>query len=76
MEYRCIGLGMACFSYASWLVEDIYRRIQRCIRLLVRQGVSWYRNSILRFDVDISFEEGARWFIVYRKMIRCSLGGL
>ena len=28
----------------------------------------------LRYDVDISFEEGSRWFVMYREMM-CGLGG-
>ena len=30
----------------------------------------------LMFDVDISCEEGTRWFVMYRKVIWCGLGGL
>ena len=30
----------------------------------------------LQFDVDISCEEGTRWFVVYREMVWCGLSGL
>ena len=30
----------------------------------------------LWLNVDISCEEGTRWFVMYHKMVWCSLGGL
>ena len=46
------------------------RYLADVLSLMKRRFLWWW------FDVDISFKEGSRWFVVYREMGWCGLSGL